>query len=177
MIRLGWRSTRKWCHSRLRARGTAGRSFAMSSRTNAKANPGPKEPRYVRGRGERIAKLARARAGLPVQDPPPPQPFDLLAATPDGFYFLVEVKAYSSMHRGHRPVSDRSRNPYRWLVETSVLRAAREVNLPVVLFVIDADREVGHYARLDRLPPPSRDERTRFVSLAADRDLSPEALA
>jgi len=149
----------------------------MSSRTNAKANPGPKEPRYVPWRGELIAKLALARAGLLVQDPPPPQPFDLLAATPDGFYFLVEVKAYSSMHRGHRPVSDRSRNPYRWLVETSVLRAAREVNLPVVLFVIDADREVGHYARLDRLPPPSRDERTRFVSLAADRDLSPEALA
>jgi hypothetical protein len=147
----------------------------MASRT--KANPEPSEPRYVGWRGELIAKLALTRAGLVVQDAPAPQPFDFLASTPDGFYFLVEVKAYSSMHGGHRPVFDGSRNPYRWPVETSLLRAAGEVNLPVVLFVVDADREVGHYARLDRLPSPNRDQRTTFVSLAADRDLSPEALA
>ena len=58
-----------------------------------------------------------------------------------------------------------------------MLREAGEVNLPVVLFVIDADGEVGHYARLDRPPRSTRDQRTTFVSLAADRNLSPEALA
>jgi hypothetical protein len=143
----------------------------MSSRT--KSNPRPGEPRYVSWRGELIAKLALARAGLIVQDAPAPQPFDLVASTPDGFYFLVEVNAYSSMHGRHRPVFDRSRDPYRWPVNTSILRAAGEVNLPVVLFVIDADREVGHYARLDRLPDR---QPTTSVPLAANDDLSPEAL-
>jgi len=71
------------------------------------------------------------------------------------------------MQRVRRAVVDRSRDEYRWPVETSVLRAAGEVNLPAVLFVIDADRETGHYARLDRLPRPSREQRTAFVPLAA----------
>jgi hypothetical protein len=149
----------------------------MSSRT--KATAAPKEPRYVGWRGELIAKLALTRAGLVVQDAPPtpPEPFDLLASTPDGFYFLVLVKPYSSMHGGRRPEFDRSHDQSRWPVESSVLRAAGAVNLPAVLFVIDADREVGHYARLDRLPHSSRDQRTTFVSLSAERDLSPIALA
>jgi hypothetical protein len=127
--------------------------------------------------GELIAKLALARAGLVVQEAPAPERFDFLASTPDGFYFLVEVKAYSSIHGGRRPVLDPSSNLYRWPVETSILQAAAEVNLPVVLFVIDADREVGHYARLDRLPRQNDDQRTTSVRLAADRDLSPGALA
>lgn len=147
----------------------------MSSRTQTNAKP--IEPRYVGWRGELIAKLALTQAGLVVQDAPPPQPFDLLVSTRDGFYFLVEVRAYSSMHRGLRPVFDRSRERFQWPVETAFLRAAGAVNLPVVLFVIDADREVGHYARLDRLPRLSRDQRTTLVSLSGDRDLSPEALA
>jgi hypothetical protein len=142
-----------------------------------KATPEPTQPRYVPWRGELIARLALARAGLVVQDAPASQPFDILASTPDGFYFLVEVKAYSSMHGGHEPVFDRPHGEYHWPVEASVLRAAGEVNLPAVLFVIDADRETGHYARLDRPPRSSRDKRTTFVSLAANRDLSPEALA
>jgi hypothetical protein len=147
----------------------------MSSRT--KASPQPSEPPYVPWRGELIAKLALARAGLVVQDAPVPEPFDLLASTPDGFYFLVEVKAYSSMHGRHGPEPDRPGGLYQWPVETSLLRAAGEVNLPAVLFVIDADRETGHYARLHRLPRHGHDQRTTFVALAADHDLSPEALA
>jgi hypothetical protein len=62
-------------------------------------------------------------------------------------------------------------------VDASLLRAAGEVNLPVVLFVIDADGEVGHYARLDRLPPPPRDQRTPFVRLTPYHDLSPASIA
>lgn len=147
----------------------------MSSRANTK--PKPTEPGYVAWRGELIAKLALTRAGLIIQDASPPQPFDLLVSTPDGFYFLVEVNAYSSMHGGRRPVFNGSSDQYQWPLETSVLRAAGEVNLPVVLLVIDADREVGHYARLDHLAPPSRDQRTAPISLAADRDLSAGALA
>ena len=151
----------------------------MSSRTNA--NPKPREPRYVGWRGDLIAKLALARAGLAVAETPPP-PFDLLASTPDGFYFLVEVNAYSSMHASHRPMRGRpmrgrSGNQKRWPVEASLLRAAREVNLPVVLFVIDADTEAGRYARLDRLPPAAAGLRATLVTLAPDRDLSPAALA
>jgi hypothetical protein len=111
-----------------------------------------------------------------VRDAPTPEPFDLLASTPDGFYFLVEVRAYSSMHGGKGPAFNGSPEPYRWPVDGRLVRAAGEVNLPVVLFVIDADREIGHYARLDRLPSPGRDQRTSFVSLAPDRDLSREAL-
>ena len=112
-----------------------------------------------------------------MQDEPPPQPFDLLASTRDGFYVLVEVSAYSSMHGRHLAESNGTRGQYRWQIETSVLRAALEVNVPVVLFVIDADREFGHHARLDRLPRPGRDQRTIPVSLSADRNLSPESLA
>lgn len=141
-----------------------------------KAKRKSKAPRYVGWRGKLIAELALTRAGLIVQDAPLPQPFDLLASTPDGFLFLVEVKAYSSIHGGKRPTFDRSRNLDSWPVERSVLRAAAEVNLPVVLFVIDADTEVGHYARLDRLPRPSRDQRTTLVPLSSDRDLSPDSL-
>ena len=147
----------------------------MASRTNA--NPQRKGPRYVPWRGELIARLALARAGLAVQDAPPPQPFDLLASTADGFYFLVEVDAYSSMHGEHQPVVSEPHGESRWPVHASVLRAAADVNLPVVLFVVDADREVGHYVRLDRLPPATRDQRTTSVTLAADRELSPDALA
>jgi hypothetical protein len=145
----------------------------MSSQ--ATANPQPGEPRYVSWRGELIARLALTRAGLVVQDAP--RPFDLLAHT-DGFYFLVEVKAYSSMRGHRRPLVGPSADEQRWPLETSVLRAAGQVNLPVVLFVVDADREVGRHARLDRVPPPppSRDQRTTFISLPADRDLSPKAL-
>jgi hypothetical protein len=142
----------------------------------AKANPERKEPRYVGWRGELIAKLVLTRAGLVVQDAPAPQPFTFLASTPDGFYFLVEVKAYSSMHGGRRPVLAGLDNQSQWLVEAAIVRAAGEVNLPVVLFVIDADGEVGYYARLDRLVRPTRGQRTAFVSLAGDRDLSPNAL-
>ena len=144
----------------------------MSSRTKAK--PPPNGPPYVEWRGRLIAKLALTRAGLVVQDAPPPQPFDLLASTPDGVYFLVEVEAYSSMHGGRRPVFDPPGEPRRWPVDPSLLLAAGNGNLPVVLFVVDADLEVGHYARLDRA---DRDQRTPAVSLAADRDLSPTALA
>ena len=147
----------------------------MAVRT--KATPEPNEPRYVPWRGELIARLALTRAGLTVQDEPAPEPFDLLAGTRDGFYLLVEVKAYSSMHSRHRPVFDESRDQYRWPVETTLLRAAWEVNVPVVLFVVDADREVGHYARLDRLPRPDRDQRSMFVLLSPERDLSPRAIA
>lgn len=147
----------------------------MASRT--KASPERKEPRYIGWRGELIAKLVLTRAGLVVQDVPPPQPFTFLASTPDGFYLLVKVAAYSSMHGIRQPVFDGVHDQYRWPVEASVMRAAGDVNLPVVLFVIDADREVGHYARLDRLPRPTRGQRTTSVFLAADRDLSPNALA
>lgn len=146
----------------------------MSSRT--KPHPKPSEPRYVSWRGELIAKLALARAGLVVRETPP-TPFDLLVSTPDGFYFLVEVDAYSSMHARHHPVRGRLGSQAQWSVEASLLRAARDVNVPVVLFVIDADSEAGHYARLDRLPPPGADLRPKLVTLPPDCDLSPPALA
>src|SRR4051794_26856738 len=158
MIRSGWRSTGKWSHSGRGAGGPAGRSSAMSSRTKPRAaQTKPGEPRYVGWRGELIARLALVRAGLVVQEAPAPGPFDLLASTPGGLYFLVQVRAYSSMHGGRGPAFDRPGDECRWPVEVPVLRAAAGVNLPVVLFVIDADREVGHYARLDRLSPPDRD--------------------
>ena len=141
-----------------------------------RSDPTPGERRYVAWRGELVARLALTRAGLAVQDAPPPQPFDLLASTADAFYFLVEVKAYSSMHASRPPAPD-SRRPFQWPVDASILRAVGEVNLPVVLFVVDADREVGHYARLDRLPRAAREQRTPFVLLTPERDLSPDALA
>jgi hypothetical protein len=147
----------------------------MSSRT--KARPQPNEPHYVGWRAELIAKLALTRAGLIVQDAPAPQPFDLLVSTPDGIYFLVEAAGYSSMHSSRGLSLGRSSAPLRWPVDASVLRAAAQVNLPAVLFVIDADREVGHYARLDRLPPPDSNQRTTSVALTADRDLTPAAIA
>ena len=142
----------------------------MPGRTES--NRKPKEPRYVPWRGRLIAELALTRAGLLVQEVP--EPFDVLASTPDGFYFLLKVTAYSSMHGGHGAGFDGSSDTYPWPVEPPVLRAAEDVNLPVVLFVIDADREVAYYARLDRLP--RRDQRTN-ATLTADRDLSPAALA
>jgi hypothetical protein len=141
-----------------------------------KANPKPGEPRYVSWRGELIAELALTRAGLTVQDAPP-RPFDFLVSTPDGFYFLVDVKAYSSMHGRNPPAFDKALGRHRWPVEASLLRAVGEVNLPAVLLVVDADREVGHYARLDRVPGGDADERAAFVWLVKDRDLSPESLA
>ena len=148
----------------------------MSNRTKAK--PEPNESHYVGWRAELIAKLALTRAGLIVQDAPAPHPFDLLVSTPDGLYFLVETVGYSSMHGNrHGPSIGRSAAPLRWLVDASVLRAAAQVNLPSVLFVIDADREVGHYARLDRLPPPDPNQRTLSIALTPERDLSPAALA
>lgn len=149
----------------------------MASQTKAKPEPKPNEPFYVGWRGDLIARLALARAGFDVKDAPVPEPFDLLAATPDGFYFLVKVNAYSSMHGGRGPTFNRPRDEYRWPVGPAVLRAAGDVNLPAVLFVIDADREVGHYARLDRLPRPDHGQRTTSVSLAAGRNLSREAIA
>ena len=94
----------------------------MSSRT--KTSPERKEPRYVAWRGELIAKLALTRAGLAVQDAPEAQPFTFLASTPDGFYFLAEVKAYSSMHGGRRPVFEPSADQSRWAaVISSLVRA------------------------------------------------------
>lgn len=147
----------------------------MPSQTKAK--PKHDEPRYVEWRGILIAKLALTRAGLAVQDPVPPQPFDILASTHDGFYFLIEVGAYSSLHGKRQPVSDPSGQELRWPVESALLLAAAEVNLPVVLFVIDADRETGHYARLDRLPSLDRNKRITSVPIAANRDLGPQSLA
>ena len=147
----------------------------MSSQT--KARPQPNEQHYVEWRAELIAKLALTRAGLIVQDAPAPQPFDLLVSTPGGLYFLVETAGYSSMHSRRGPRIDRSNAPLRWPVDVSVLQAAAQVNLPAVLFVIDADREVGHYVRLDRLPPPNSNQRTTSVALTADRDLTPAAIA
>jgi hypothetical protein len=132
----------------------------------------PHEPGYLSWRGELIARLALSRAGLVVQDAPS-QPCDVLASTPDGFYFLVEVDAYSTMHSARRPTFDRSHKEYRWPVEKSVMRVATEVNLPVVLFVVDADTEAGYYARLDRLDPQ---QQKNFVSLDEQRDISPESL-
>jgi hypothetical protein len=146
----------------------------MSSRTKTK--PEPHEQGYIGWRGELIAKLALTRAGLVVPDAPTPEPFDLLASTHDGFYFLVEVKAYSSMHGNHGPAFGESRQQQQWPVDSSTLRATEEVNVPVVLFIIDADREIGHYARLDRLPRPARNQRTTSVPLVADHDLTPTAL-
>jgi hypothetical protein len=141
------------------------------------AKPKRNEPPYVGWRGELIARLVLTRAGLVVQDAQAPQPFDLLASTPDGFYLLVKVKAYSSMHSGRRPQFDGSHNEVRWPVEASVLRAAGEENVPAVLFVIDADREVGHYARLDAVSRSAGDRRAPSVPLTADHDLTTEALA
>jgi hypothetical protein len=149
----------------------------MSSRVKASPKHNHQPPPYVGWRGELIARLALTRAGLAVQDAPAPQPFDLLASTPDGFYFLVEVCAYSSIHGAPRPAFDQSRDRQRWTVDPSLLRAVTEVNLPVVLFVVDADRELGHFARLDHLPRPNRDRGTTFVLLTADQNLSPNALA
>jgi hypothetical protein len=99
-----------------------------------------------------------------------------LRPTADGLFFLVEVKSWSSMHGIRKPALDRSRNEYRWPVEASVRRAVAEVNLPVVLFVIDADSETGYYARLDRLPRPNGDEKTLFIPLTPERDLSPQSI-
>ena len=140
---------------------------------STKSKRQPVQPPYALWRGRLIAKLALVRAGLTVQDAAAPQPFDLLASTPDGFYFLGKVDAYSSMH-GRQPTPNGSPDGYRWPVEASVLRAAADVNLPVVLFVVDADREVGHYARLDR---PRREQQTEGVSLTSNRNLAPESIS
>ena len=60
---------------------------------------------------------------------------------------------------------------------TQIFADGEGATAPVVLFVVDADREVGRYARLDRQPPPGGDKRTTPVPLAMDRDLSPKAIA
>lgn len=66
----------------------------MASQTKGHLKAGKaNEPPYVGWRGELIARFALTLARLVVQDAPPPQPFDLIAATADGFYFLVEVSA------------------------------------------------------------------------------------
>lgn len=140
----------------------------MPSGTKAKPRPG--EPSYVGWRGELVARLTLARAGLAVQDAPTGGPFDLLASTEDGVYFLVEVKAYSSMHGGMGGEGDG-----RWPVEAELVRAAGEANVPAVLFVVDADREVGYWARLDGVAEGGG--RRAFVRLTGERDLSAEGLA
>ena len=144
--------------------------------SRAKSKPQPDQPPYTPWRGKLIAKLALVQAGLTVQDAAAPPPFDLLASTPDGFYLLAKVDAYSSMH-GREPTPNGSPDGYQWPVDASLLRAAADVNLPVVLFVVDADREVGHYARLDRLPRSKNEPRTTHVPLAPNRNLAPQAIS
>jgi hypothetical protein len=145
----------------------------MPSQT--KSSTEPIEPAYVAWRGELIARFALARAGLVLQDAPK-EPFELLASTPDGFLFFIKVKSYSSMHGRRGPTFGKTRLEYRWPVDVSILQAAAAVNVPVVLFVIDADSEAGHYARLDQLPTRASGQQKSFVCLTDDRNLSAESI-
>lgn len=93
---------------------------------------------------------------------PPGQEYDLVVATDDGLFFQVGVRGFSSFRINAERID--TIPELRWPVPAGEVRRARRNLSPVVLFLFDADRDHGRYARLDVLPAPARGARTVTVS-------------
>jgi hypothetical protein len=125
----------------------------------------PGGPEYVGWRSRILAELALARVPeLTVFKDPPGQEYELVAATDDGLFFQVGVRGFSSFRTRSERIE--AIPELRWPVPAREVRRARRTLSPVVLFLFDADRDHGRYARLDVLPAPARGAKSVTVSFA-----------
>lgn len=134
--------------------------------------PPAADPDYVVWRGESLAKLAIVR--LPDLTPYPPPPgrkevYDFTVMNGTGPLFDLVVKAFSSFRL---PAPDFESRPWQWGLPADLVRRARGGANPVVLFVFDADKEHGRYARLDTLPEPPADAEVVQVELPVERAIT-----
>jgi hypothetical protein len=125
----------------------------------------PGGPEYVGWRSRILAELALARVPeLTVFKDPPGQEYELVVATDDGLFFQVGVRGFSSFRTRSERIE--AIPELRWPVPAREVRRARRNLSPVVLFLFDADRDHGRYARLDVLPAPARGAKSVTVSFA-----------
>ena len=96
-------------------------------------------------------------------------------ATPRGTCFFIRVKAFSSLQL--RIVKDEATSPWRWSLDADLLRHVVESRSPFVLFVFDADTDLGRFLRLDSLPSPGPDVRTLNVVIPASNSLDKDGLS
>jgi hypothetical protein len=138
----------------------------MSSQT---IDLGPKaaHPAYSEWRGILLAELALARVpGLVVNKRQSADRYDFLVATERGACFFIVVKAFSSMRLDAQDVDS---TEWRWRIDASLVRRARESRSPYYLFVFDADTDHGRFLRLDTLPAP--DGRSVTVRISRENTL------
>jgi hypothetical protein len=148
----------------------------MSSRT---VDVGLKaaRPPYSEWRGMLLAELALSRLpGLAVnrQHSSFDRGYDFLVATEHGACFFVEVKAFSSIRIEAKDVDATAE--WRWRLDASEVRRARESRSPFFLFLFDADTDHGRFLRLDTLPDPDAGVRTVTVLIPRENSLDREGL-
>jgi hypothetical protein len=75
--------------------------------------------------------------------------YDFLAMADEVVSFFVKVKAFSSMKRRVHGIE--SVQQLRWRIPTRLILDAHKSQIPVVLFLFDADTGHGRYLRLDTI--------------------------
>lgn len=136
---------------------------------------GPSAVSYIGWRTELLAKLALSRLeGITITEQPLNGQFDFSVMTSDGFSFLLEVKGLSSMREKIRDIETVSE--LRWRVQTKVLKRAKTMRCPVVLFLFDADTEHGRYLRIDNLRLVAAAIQTQSIRLPLENTINNESL-
>ncbi len=122
-----------------------------------------------------LAELALARIpGLIVTKAPIDLAFDFLVATEQGVCFFVVVKAFSSSR--HHLAAWRADEEWKWKLDAETVRHARESRNSFLLFVFDADTDLGRFLRLDTLPEPNPEDSIVRVRLPAENVINKENL-
>ncbi|HEX8450905.1 MAG TPA: hypothetical protein VF647_02345 [Longimicrobium sp.] len=92
----------------------------------------------------------------------------------DGLFFQVGVRGFSSFRIKAERID--TIPELRWPIAAGEVRRARRNLSPVVLFLFDADRDHGRYARLDVLPAPARGAKSVTVSFRVSDVLTREGV-
>ena len=130
---------------------------------------------YLGWRTELLANLALSRLqGITVTEQPLNGQFDFSVMTSTGFSFLLEVKGLSSMREKIRDIG--TIPELRWRVQTKVLKRAKTMRCPVVLFLFDADTEHGRYLRIDNLRLVAAAVQTQSVRFPLQNAINTEGL-
>ena len=123
----------------------------MANRLQAVLEPSRKQVPYAGWRSEELAKLAFSRIpSWSVTDTTEDGKFDYAVMDVNsGSAFMVEVKSFSSFHSNRK--IDLSAPKLPFVVPVSLVKSAKAMHCPVVLFVFDVDTDHGRFRRLDTL--------------------------
>lgn len=127
-------------------------------------------PAYVGWRAELLAELALARVPeFIVLKSKDDLPFDFIVTTKDGLCFFVEVKSFSSLREEGNPKEATS---LQFRADSDVVRNARRSLNPVILFLVDADRDHGRFLRLDTQPEPEDGAKSVLLNFPIENTLT-----